>query len=203
MVERRYSRIPYFVGLAGLLGAQFFAFQQLESPWLAVLVLQLIKVPLTVWRLNDLARSPDDSLWTVVPVANVALAWICLTTATPSAEKWERLRGRWYGQISAFGAFSEGAKLWTNRRPRRRRGGWIRRHFGLGVLPGCSITGDLPGVGCRAAGRLWAGAVGVVGLAHALHGASVHETEDSESSKLVSIAVSFAFNLTFHHRKRG
>ena len=60
MVERRYSRIPYFVGLAGLLGAQFFAFQQLESPWLAVLVLQLIKVPLTVWRLNDLARSPDD-----------------------------------------------------------------------------------------------------------------------------------------------
>ena len=111
MVERRYSRIPYFVGLAGLLGTQFFAFQQLESPWLAVLVLQLIKVPLTVWRLNDLARSPDDSLWTVVPVANVALAWICLTTATPSAEKWERLRGRWYGQISAFGAFSEGAKL--------------------------------------------------------------------------------------------
>ena len=99
--------------------------------------------------------------------------------------------------------FGGSETVWTNRRPRRRRGGWIRRHFGLGVLPGCSITGDLPGVGCRAAGRLWAGAVGVVGLAHALHGASVHETEDSESSKLVSIAVSFAFNLTFHHRKRG
>ena len=122
MLERRFSRFPYFVGLCLLIGIQYALFSQGGavdagggtggfSVWALVGFVQLAKIPLTILRLNDLGRPRDDALWALVPLANIALAWICVTSATPSEKRWKKLAKRWSGQLSALGAFREAATL--------------------------------------------------------------------------------------------
>jgi hypothetical protein len=126
MGERRFSRLPYFIGLVLLVGLQFFLVTQsplflspvnppteggaanpLLGVWGLVGLVQLLKIPLTIFRLNDLGRPQDDVLWALVPGASMALAWICLTTATPSEKRWQKLHKKWSGQLSALGAYGQ------------------------------------------------------------------------------------------------
>lgn len=71
---------------------------------------QLLKIPATLWRLKDLGRSPDDALWALLPVANLALFSICLR-ATPSGIKRMRARASWEGQLTAIGALAAALPL--------------------------------------------------------------------------------------------
>lgn len=120
--------MPYGLGLVVLLGLQYFLLTQSGVPALqgsaatvAVLIVQLLKIPLTILRLNDLGRPRDDVLWALVPGANMALAWICATSATPTDKRWQKLHKKWSGQLSALGAFGEAFTL-------------CRKTFALGAL---------------------------------------------------------------------
>ncbi len=75
-----------------------------------ILGIQLLKLPATLWRLKDLGRSPDDALWALLPVANVALFYICLR-GTPSGLKRMRARASWEGQLTAIGALGAAVPL--------------------------------------------------------------------------------------------
>jgi hypothetical protein len=84
----------------------------LPDPAKAVLaiLIQIVKVVPTVWRLDDLGRSPDDALWTLIPVANVVLFFLC-TQGTPTDPRREKLRSTWAGQLSAFAALGRAIPL--------------------------------------------------------------------------------------------
>lgn len=70
----------------------------------AIALTQVLKLPISVPRLNDLGRPADDALWGMFPLLNVAL-FFQLIGGTPSDELRDRRVRSWSTQLSAAGAF--------------------------------------------------------------------------------------------------
>ena len=97
-----------------------------------MLGLQVLKVPVTIRRLADAGRPPDDALWTLVPLLNVALWFQLLSAGLAEPERRRRIRS-WATQTTAFGAYAQALS-------------WIRPTVGLGL--GVAVAGAaLVGVG--------------------------------------------------------
>lgn len=111
MEERRWGLVPWLLTLCALWGAQAAAATTLweTSSVLAVavvLLVQILKIPPTRWRINDLGLPPDDLVYLAPPMGIVLLPR--LLGGTPSKEVWERKRRTWVGQVNALDAYSEG-----------------------------------------------------------------------------------------------
>jgi hypothetical protein len=112
-MTRRLGPLPWLGSIGALVAIQLWI---LTMPWPdpakfgAVAVLQLVKVPLTVSRLRDLGRPPDDAVWGIVPVANLLLFWICLRRSPGQAQR-DRALASWEGQLSALGALGRAIPL--------------------------------------------------------------------------------------------
>jgi len=80
---------------------------------IAVLVgLQLLKFPITAWRLNDIGRPISDSFFFVlVPVANIIGLLRYMTEASPSKARWERRRRGWGDQMGPLEALMRALPL--------------------------------------------------------------------------------------------
>lgn len=108
-MERRLGRGAFFGLWILLFGGQLAALSAmgdgsggLSSTLVGVLVglLQLLKLPITVWRLNDLGRPPSDAVFfCLVPVANLVGLLRFMPEATPSDAKREATRRGWAEQI--------------------------------------------------------------------------------------------------------
>ncbi len=77
---------------------------------LVLLAFQLVKVPLSMPRLNDLGRPTDDAFLGLVPLVNLGL-WAQLFGATPSEAKRDKLREQWIHETSALAAAKHGAQV--------------------------------------------------------------------------------------------
>ncbi len=103
---------PYLGLWAVLFGAQVWILVTwlTEATGLALgglVLLQLLKVPVAVGRLQDLGKPPDDALLVLIPFANLGL-WGQLNERTPSPERYERRRAAWANQMLAVQAFGRG-----------------------------------------------------------------------------------------------
>ncbi|NCG19429.1 MAG: hypothetical protein GWP91_10510 [Rhodobacterales bacterium] len=98
-----------------------------------VIVWQLLKLPLTIGRTNDLGRSPDDALFTtLIPVAN-AYGWYKFGIApTPSKKRWAKARSRWNGQVNWYNLIPQALGLMAKTAP-----------VGLGLLVLVSVPATL------------------------------------------------------------
>jgi len=72
-----------------------------------LVLVQVLKVPLALGRLRDLARPSDDALWTLVPIMNVPL-FFRLLGKRPKPELWARRTRVIAGMTSAFQAAGQG-----------------------------------------------------------------------------------------------
>ncbi len=86
----------------------------LAPPAVAAIVglLQLAKLPITAWRLNDLGRPPSDALFfCLLPVANVIGLLRFMPERTPSDAVRERRRRAWTEQLGPLAALGEALPL--------------------------------------------------------------------------------------------
>jgi hypothetical protein len=120
-MDRRLGRGP-FIGVWNVLVlAQVGVFLGLlgEEPALQVpigvgllVVLQLLKLPITAWRLNDVGRPASDALFFVlIPVANFIGMTQYLLGATPSEKAWNTRRRAWANQLGPLAALRSSAPL--------------------------------------------------------------------------------------------
>ncbi|MBA2321156.1 MAG: hypothetical protein H0V89_08370, partial [Deltaproteobacteria bacterium] len=112
-MTRRLGPLSWLVADGLLLAAQAAVVTSaLSDPMKVALVavLQIAKIPATLARLRDLGRPSDDALWTVVPIANALMFFICLQR-TPSEPLRARAMATWEGQLSALGALGAAVPL--------------------------------------------------------------------------------------------
>lgn len=118
----RWGRGRYLMSWALLSGAQGLTLQSVavllrdgtpgENLWIygvGILLLQVMKLVPTLGRLHDLGRRPDDALWTLVPLMNVAL-WTWLLAPTPSEARRRARLNAWRGTLQALPAYGMGAR---------------------------------------------------------------------------------------------
>ncbi len=117
MDGRRWGRASWLAAWALVAGAQivviWLALQEGETadytPFvLGVLALQVLKVPITLPRLNDLGRPPDDVIFALVPLLNWGLFLQIVAAKTPAQKLRERRIRSWSSQLSTLGAYREG-----------------------------------------------------------------------------------------------
>ena len=111
-----------------------------------VLLLQLLKLPITAWRLHDIGRPQSDALFfCLIPVANIVGLLRFMPDPTPSPTAWERRRRGWASQIGPIAALGQALPL-------------VARS-GLVLLPLTLIYGTvMAGVGTWTLGVMdWAG----------------------------------------------
>jgi hypothetical protein len=114
MMNRRLGRGAFFGLWLPLVAAQAAVLTNVmaETPSLdprlgAALVglLQLLKLPITAFRLNDIGRPASDALFfVVIPVANIVGLLRFMPEATPSPAAWDRRRKGWASQIGPIEA---------------------------------------------------------------------------------------------------
>ena len=75
-----------------------------------VVLLQLVKLPVAVGRLNDLGRAPDDAMLAMVPLVSLGLAMQLFTGSPTDAER-EAQRATWSGELQAVAAFGKGISV--------------------------------------------------------------------------------------------
>lgn len=121
LAERRWTRGQFVPAWLALLVPQVALVWSVVQPepmlpapavWTLVALLQVVKVPITAFRLNDLGRPPDLAPFlALIPVVNVAGAFGYVLRPTPSDTEWTRRRSHWTGQLGPFAAAREGLKL--------------------------------------------------------------------------------------------
>lgn len=113
---------PWLLIWAAIVAAQLWAVVQWVDTSLPLAIgvpvaLQLLKLPFTIGRLNDLGRPPDDAILALVPFANLGL-WGQLARGAPREELRQKRIEAWSGDIGSLQAFGLGA-----------------RRFGAGFVP--------------------------------------------------------------------
>lgn len=79
---------------------------------IGVLVLQVLKFPITMWRLNDIGRPADDAVFFVfLPVANIVGLLRFMVEKTPSPKAWAQRRRGWSNQIGPLSALVQALPL--------------------------------------------------------------------------------------------
>ncbi len=112
--EARVGRAGFLAGWAVLTAAQGALAAALWGQGVAVaaavLAVQAAKAWWATRRLADLGLPPDDTLWSFVPLFNVGLFGRLLAATPPDAARERRLRS-WSTQLTAVGAYAEGARM--------------------------------------------------------------------------------------------
>ncbi len=121
MLERRLGRGAFLGAWGALTIAQLGVFLGMvgDEPTLqlavgvaVLVVLQLLKLPITVWRLNDVGRPGSDALFfVVIPVANFIGFTQYLTGSTPSEKAWKNRRRAWANQLGPVAALQRAVPL--------------------------------------------------------------------------------------------
>lgn len=124
-MDRRLGRGAFFGAWALLFGGQLAALANMANTSLpeqgglepalvgaVVAVLQILKLPITAWRLNDIGRPPSDAVFfCLLPVANLIGLLRFMPEATPSEKKRELLRRGWSEQIGPLTALAKALPL--------------------------------------------------------------------------------------------
>lgn len=124
-MDRRMSRGPFFGILAALLLAQVFlvvnttglgAREASALPTVlgvvGVLLLQLLKLPITAWRLNDIGRPASDALFFVLlPIGNIVGLGRYMVENTPTEKQWAWRRRAWASQLGPVEALGQALGL--------------------------------------------------------------------------------------------
>ena len=121
MMDRRFGRGAFLGAWAVLAGLQCVVFSLAIGdapalrPEVAGLVfgaLQLAKLPITAWRLNDVGRPPSDAVFFVlIPVANFIGFTQYLVGKTPSEKAWNTRRRAWSNQLGPLQALARAFPL--------------------------------------------------------------------------------------------
>jgi hypothetical protein len=104
----RLGRGPFLLAWLVATGAQIGAFVALSDDLglaaLVVLVVQVLKVALSVPRLRDVGLPSEDALIGLVPLGNIGLFAQYLVLPTPTADVWEKRHQKWASRVTAFDA---------------------------------------------------------------------------------------------------
>ncbi|MBN2801036.1 MAG: hypothetical protein JXX28_17995 [Deltaproteobacteria bacterium] len=114
-MNRRLGPLPYaglvlLVLVLGGVGAAQAATLGPLAVWGSAFLSSWLLAPLVVMRQYDLGRSPDDAVWTVLPVLGHAFALYLILQGTPSDAARTRSLARWEGQVGALRAFGLGLR---------------------------------------------------------------------------------------------
>ncbi|MEZ4318468.1 MAG: hypothetical protein R3F61_13230 [Myxococcota bacterium] len=122
-MDRRLGRGAFFGVWILLFGGQLAALANqastpdgpglpLQAVVAIVVVLQLLKLPFTAWRLNDIGRPASDAVFFVlIPVANIIGLMRFMVEAQPSAKGWEQRRRGWANQMGPLQAVAHALPL--------------------------------------------------------------------------------------------
>jgi hypothetical protein len=104
----RWGRFTWFAAWVIAQGIQVAAVSSVSGDstamGIALVVTQLLKIPLSIPRLNDLGRPADDAVAAILPLFNVVV-FFRLFGGTPSDDLRDRRRRSWSSQLSSFQAF--------------------------------------------------------------------------------------------------
>lgn len=122
-MDRRLGRGAFFGAWLLLFGAQLGILMQFPQDEqtasnltlgiaAGVALLQLLKLPITAWRLNDIGRPQSDALFfCLIPVANIVGLLRFMPEGTPSPGLWERRRRGWASQVGPIAALGQALPL--------------------------------------------------------------------------------------------
>lgn len=124
-MDRRLGRGAFFGAWAGLFAAQLGVLSNMANTALPeqggldpvlvgvlIGILQLLKLPITAFRLNDIGRAPSDALfYCLIPVANIIGLLRFMPEATVSAAEREKRQKAWTEQLGPIRALTAALPL--------------------------------------------------------------------------------------------